>query len=268
MRILLTNDDGYDAPGLRALYEAVRSLGDVTVVAPAVCHSSRGHAVECKRPLTLRTQQVEAMGLVHIVESSPADCVRVGLNVVLDSAPDFVIAGINPGANLGVDVYYSGTVAAAREAAIAGIPAVAISRYMTIDTELRWNEVVTQTRSVLNRLLQESLARGEFWNVNLPAVEDNQVRGLAWVPHSTETQSWGYKTTLSDNGNSQELAFSGPYSERLANQPADVRYVFDGYATVSRLQLDTSCDASVVCEKFPQNGTTARPKVSKSSDEN
>ena len=105
MKILITNDDGYNAPGLVALYNAVKSFGEVTIVAPSVCHSSRGHAVEVKEHITVEKKQVDGLGEVHVVDSSPADCTRVGLFALCDDI-DLVVAGVNPGANLGVDVYY------------------------------------------------------------------------------------------------------------------------------------------------------------------
>ena len=121
MRFLITNDDGFDAPGLAALYTALKELGDVDVVAPAVCHSAKGHAVNTRDGIQVERRSVEPFGEMYIAHSSPADCVRLGLRGLGLKSPDFVVAGINPGANLGVDLYYSGTVAAAREAAIMGV---------------------------------------------------------------------------------------------------------------------------------------------------
>jgi 5'/3'-nucleotidase SurE len=134
MRFLITNDDGYDAPGLMALYRALKPLGEVTVVAPLTCHSSKGHAVDTKNALRVERRHVDPYGPIHIAHASPADCIRVGLKHVMQEKPDFVIAGINPGANLGVDMFYSGTAAAAREAALLGVPAIALSRPATSTT--------------------------------------------------------------------------------------------------------------------------------------
>ncbi|MEJ7596070.1 MAG: 5'/3'-nucleotidase SurE, partial [Planctomycetaceae bacterium] len=115
MQFLITNDDGFDAPGLAALYQALLPLGDVIVVAPAICHSSKGHAVDTKNSIRVERRQVAPFGEIRVVNSTPADCIRVGLRHLLKSPPDFVLAGINPGANLGVDLFYSGTAAAVRE---------------------------------------------------------------------------------------------------------------------------------------------------------
>ena len=107
MRILITNDDGYDAPGLVALYKAMNELGDVFVAPPAVCHSSKGHAVCTKTAIEVEQLDVPEIGTVHAIHSSPADCVRIAVQQLMPEPPDLVVAGINPGANLGVDVYYS-----------------------------------------------------------------------------------------------------------------------------------------------------------------
>ena len=252
LNILISNDDGFDAPGLVALHAAATFFGDVTVVAPATCHSSRGHAVECKNKIRIRPEVVSTIGTVHVVESTPADSVRAGLDVVCPTKPNLVIAGINPGANLGIDVYYSGTVAAVREAAIAGVPGIAVSRYMRPGEALNWDELSSLTQDILGRLIPIPLKPGEFWNVNLPATHRNNIRGLAFVPQSTEAQTWGYQR-IGDNGNLQDYSFQGIYAERLANQAADVRYVFDNFVTATRLQLSTSAIDEVKVEAFPQS---------------
>ena len=249
MHILISNDDGFDAPGLAALYRAVARLGSVTVVAPSECHSAKGHAVVTNRTITTQQTQINGMDNVHICSATPADCVRIGLKSICSQKPDLVVTGINPGANLGVDVYYSGTVAAAREAAIFGIPAVAVSQYMKFNIDLNWEHTMRLADISIQRVLRESLAAGEFWNINLPALENDQVpRGIAFVPQSTEEQPVDFQAH-SQSAESIDAKtpvaqtsweFAGDYSKRPAQQPADVRYVFDGYATATRLQLDTT----------------------------
>ncbi|MCL4138282.1 UNVERIFIED_CONTAM: hypothetical protein GTU68_000567 [Idotea baltica] len=251
MKILITNDDGFDAPGLKALYDAVASLGDVTVVAPSVCHSSRGHAVEVKRNISVWPVDVDGIGKVHVVDSSPADCTRMALQVVCESVPDIVIAGINPGANLGVDVYYSGTVAAVREAAMAGLPGIAVSRYMKAGVPMLWDEISRFAKASIQRVMSEPLGSGEFWNVNLPAVSGEAIKDIAFVAHSTEQHHLNFQP-VADNDGRIEYAFVGNYQGRPASQNADVRFIFDGYATATKIGLATSVDgAEPVTESFP-----------------
>jgi 5'-nucleotidase len=123
MKILLSNDDGVHAPGLRILYEELKKLGTVKVVAPMEEMSTTGHSLTLSRPLRLTEIDKDFYG----VNGSPADCISMGVRHVLKSLPDIVVSGVNHGANLGQDIYYSGTVSAAREACIMGIPAYAVS---------------------------------------------------------------------------------------------------------------------------------------------
>ncbi|MFK7822117.1 MAG: 5'/3'-nucleotidase SurE [Planctomycetaceae bacterium] len=239
MRILITNDDGYDAPGLVALYKAASQLGDVFVAPPAECHSSKGHAVCTKSIMRVTEHDVPEIGKVHAIHSSPADCVRIALEL-MPEPPDLVLAGINPGANLGVDVYYSGTVAAAREAAILGFRAVAVSTYMRADIELSWPDKTQLTVECLPKLLDVSTSPGQFWNLNFPAVQPGGKTGpLKFTRQSTEPQGVAYEP-CPDTPNG--FQFTGNYQQRPAAQDADVQAVFGGAISATLLQLDTSAE--------------------------
>src|SRR3954469_18043001 len=123
MRILLSNDDGIHAPGIIAMYRELKKLGKVWVVAPLEERSTNGHSLTIHKPLRLLSTGSGFYG----VSGSPADCIYLGIKQVMKETPDLVVSGINRGANLGQDVYYSGTVSAAREACILGIPSMAVS---------------------------------------------------------------------------------------------------------------------------------------------
>src|SRR3989344_9047884 len=123
MRILLSNDDGVHAPGLRAMYRELAKLGHVEVVAPLEEKSTTGHSLTIHKPLRI----IKTPSGFYGVNGSPADCVYMGIREIMKTMPDLVVSGINRGANLGQDVYYSGTVSAAREACILGLPAIAVS---------------------------------------------------------------------------------------------------------------------------------------------
>ena len=133
MKIVLTNDDGIEAPGLEALLDGVLPLGDIIIVAPQTAQSGIAHRVTTRSPI--RVSQVGPNQ--YSVEGTPADCARIALKEIVADA-DWLISGINAGANLGSDVYNSGTVAAAREAAILGYPSIAISQYISKDNEVDW----------------------------------------------------------------------------------------------------------------------------------
>jgi broad specificity polyphosphatase/5'/3'-nucleotidase SurE len=157
MRILLTNDDGYDAPGLPALYEAVSSLPnvEVDVIAPAVAQSGKGHSVSSE--FSYRHATMDPMGKITILDGTPADCIRAALHLPGRPRPDWVIVGINRGSNLGIDIYYSATVAAAREAAILGIPAMAISQLVKTGLPDDWLTSARQAAAVIAAICRPDL---------------------------------------------------------------------------------------------------------------
>ena len=235
MRFLITNDDGYDAPGLAALYQALLPLGDVSVVAPAVCHSSKGHAVCTKRTLRVDRRRVEPFGDIHVVHSSPADCIRVGMRHLLDSPPDFVVAGINPGANLGVDLFYSGTAAAAREAALLGVPAIALSRLLNDDFPVDWDVLAKHVTRVVRRMIEPEyrLPAGHFWNINFPTIADEQYPlEITMAPHGVESHSVAFKVVES-NENTEILEYTGEYRDRGYSDQCDVHHVFEQRITAT-----------------------------------
>ena len=213
MIALVTNDDGIDAPGLAAFQNACRDRARrVIVVAPKHPHSGCGHRITTDRPLVM-----EQVGLDRYhVDGTPADCVRLALARLggtngLDI--DWVLSGINEGGNLGVDIHHSGTVAAAREAAMHGLPAVAASHYRRRDAAIDWERAAAWMGDVLDHLLGAAppLADGEFWNVNLPHPDDDAAARPAIVPcgfdpsplpigYENEPEGWRYRSRYQERG--------------------------------------------------------------------
>ncbi len=162
-RLILTNDDGIDAPGLAALAKAAVGLGEWRIVAPLGECSGGSHGVTTHKPIRLERRQDGSVG----VGGTPADCVRLTLHH-LEPSIQWVLSGINAGGNLGGDLHHSATAAAAREAALRGVPAVAISHYRARGLTIDWNQAARWTALVLADLLARPWAPGTFWNVNLP----------------------------------------------------------------------------------------------------
>ena len=235
MHFLITNDDGFDAPGLAALFHALKPMGDVTVVAPGCCHSSKGHAVDTKTPIRVERRTVEPFGPIHIVHSSPADCIRVGLCHLLDKRPDMVVAGINPGANLGVDLFYSGTAAAAREAAFLNIPAIAVSRYLRAESAIDWDILGRHVHRTVRTLTNPEyrLPAGHFWNVNFPAVADGSYpEQITFVPHGVDPHAVRFEV-LEQDGDLQLLGYAALYRDRGKADWCDVTHLFDDKLTAT-----------------------------------
>ena len=169
--LLLTNDDGWDAPGLEALRQAAADLGQCRVIAPSGPLSGCGHRVTTHGPITVTRPAADILA----VAGTPADCVRLALHHL---APElsWVLAGINSGGNLGTDVHHSGTVAAVREGVLHGVPGIALSQYIARGAAVDWSRSARWARDVLRRLMAQPREAGTFWNVNFPhlAPEDRE----------------------------------------------------------------------------------------------
>lgn len=232
MIAILTNDDGIDAPGLSALEAACRGrAARLIVVAPKHPHSGCGHRITTDRPLVMERVGEDR----YHVDGTPADCVRLALaNAAATggAAIDWVLSGINEGGNLGVDVHHSGTVAAAREAAMHGIRAVAASHYRRRDAAIDWRRAAAWMAEVLDHLVAEAapLAAGEFWNVNLPHPDDAQQSRPPLVAcdfdpsplpigYTQEPEGWRYRSR---------------YQERARLPGHDVATCFGGSIALTR----------------------------------
>ncbi len=168
MKILLTNDDGPFAPGLCPLRHALEALGEVTIVCPAEERSGVGHAITYLTPVRAGTVRLHDGAAAHTLTGMPADCVKFAVLSLMDARPDIVVSGPNLGLNLGIDVFYSGTVAAALEGGFYGVPAVAFST--TRDNDGCMEAVAEQALRVLRLLLEAGMRPGAVFNVNIPAL--------------------------------------------------------------------------------------------------
>jgi 5'-nucleotidase len=230
--LVLTNDDGVDEPGLAALGHAAGELGRLAVVAPASGQSGGSHAVSLSRPIRLRAERPG----VHAVEGSPADCVRLALHH-LEPGVDWVLSGINAGGNLGTDLLHSGTAAAAREAAVHGVPAIAVSHYIARGQAIDWERAARWTARVLRLLLERPWQPGTFWNVNLPhrdpGAGEPRVR-LCPVDPSPLPLSFAI------HGDSAR--YNGDYHRRARREATDIVVCFAGDIAVSRVRVHPADD--------------------------
>lgn len=175
-RVLLSNDDGIHAPGLKALEDAIRPLvGELWVVAPETEQSATSHSLTLRRPLRIRHISDHR----YAVDGTPTDAVLLGVNEVMkDGPPDLILSGINRGGNLGEDVTYSGTVAAAMEGALLGIPSIALSQVYEDRHKVKWATAKTWIPKVLKQLLSAGWPKGIFINVNFPDRTAKKVTGI------------------------------------------------------------------------------------------
>lgn len=226
VRIVLTNDDGIDAPGIASLAKALESFGEVWIFAPAAGVSSCGHGVSegAFRVFQLGPRR-------YAVDGKPADCTRVAMHLLKDSI-DWVFSGINDGGNLGVDVYYSGTVAGVREAAFRGIPAVAFSHYK--DRPLRekdWLRAANWAQAVIPQILERSCPPGGFWNVNFPC----PLAATTELPEIVECALEEAPLPLDYLVEGDVFRYHGRYARRARSAGSDVQQCFAGNISVSYL---------------------------------
>ncbi len=175
VRILLSNDDGISSEGLHTHYESVRPLGEVIVVAPDREQSAAGHSLSLHRPLRINARGDDW----YAVDGTPTDCVNLALNGFLkDRPPDIVLSGINKGGNLGDDITYSGTVAAAMEATLIGYPAVALSLVYEEGEPFRFELAGQFARRIAEEVLNRGLTKGILLNVNVPNIQAGECRGV------------------------------------------------------------------------------------------
>ena len=242
-RILITNDDGVRAPGILAVAQALRAVGDVTIVAPAVNQSGKGHSITIDDPIYVDSLTLPGDLPATSVTATPATCVKVALGALLDRKPDLVVSGINRGWNLGAVAYVSGTVGAAREAALAGLPAIAASLSAE---ETNYAPAAQVVRQVVDVARKVGMDRGVFLNVNIPAGPAPAIKGIQLTRQSALTGVERFEEQRSPRGRR--------YFWSVWNEPAgdaegtDVWAIEHGYAAVTPLRA-TEFDAAAY-EKF------------------
>ncbi len=235
MHILLTNDDGVFAPGLEAIHRHLTKLGQVTVVAPAQPKSGAGHSISLQ-PVVCEKLDITGKFVAYSVAGSPADCVKIAMTRLLeeDQEPiDLVVSGINHGSNVGLHVFYSGTVAAAVEAAFEGVPSVALSA--TFDEHFDVEKAATYGFAIIEQLLP--LRAGDVININIPALSRGNPKGIVVVPQSTG----GFEESFRLQGNKQGrmiFEYTGGRHRDPTVSLADTTSLLDGYITVTALHFD------------------------------
>jgi 5'-nucleotidase len=238
MRILLTNDDGIYAPGLRALRKALLPLGEVTVVAPATEQSAAGHSVTLLTPLLVQEVFDDDRSFVGwAVEGRPADCVKLALLELLPSPPDLIVSGMNAGSNAGINVLYSGTVAAAIEGAFFRRTAVAVSLEYSKVKPLDFPRASVYAKQVIDQILAHKPAPGTLFNINIPALEKGPIRGVRVVPQNVAPYVEKYDRRVDPRG--RTYFWAGPEFDCPEPLPeTDVTSLAESYITVTPLQFD------------------------------
>lgn len=238
MRILLSNDDGYFAPGLQALADALTGLGEIVVVAPEQNRSGASNSLTLDRPLFLKKS---ANGF-HFVNGTPTDCVHLAITGMLDSLPDIIVSGINNGANMGDDTIYSGTVAAATEGYLLGIPSIAVS--LTSFDGNHFETAGRVVRELVEKFIQQPFSEPVLLNVNVPDIPYEQLRGSEVTRLGRRHKAESVVKMLSPrNETVYWVGAAGAAAD--AGPGTDFNAIERGYVSITPLQIDLTHTAQM-----------------------
>lgn len=238
MHILVTNDDGVLAPGLLALAQELRKLGKVTVLAPDRNWSASGHVKTMERPMRVRAVTLADGSSALSSDGAPSDCVALALLGVVLEKIDIVVSGINPNANIGHDVTYSGTVTAAMEAAIFGLPGIAVSLHSQPGHgELDYAPAARVARKVVEKLISEGIPEGVLLNVNVPNLIETEIKGILVTRQGMRV----YRDELVKRDDPRGRPYywiGGDFPTGINENGTDFGALESGYVSITPLQLD------------------------------
>jgi 5'-nucleotidase len=238
MRILLTNDDGIDAPGLAVLAEALRPHAELMIVAPATEQSAVGHAITIHDPLKVRERYHGSELFGYAVHGTPADCVKLALCSLMPQHPDLIMSGINNGANLSTDIIYSGTVSAATEGTLLGIPSLAVS-INSFDRRAQFATAARAALQLLGVVPHLQLPTGTLLNVNVPDLPWAQLKGWKLTVQGRTKYVENYERRVDPRGNAY-FWIAGTIVETDENPDADYRAVKNGFISLTPLHFDVT----------------------------
>jgi len=233
LRILLSNDDGIEAPGLATLFEKLSAIGQVTVAAPSKNYSGTSHGVTSNRPIMVAEMDKNGSKW-YAIDALPATCVRLAMEALLPEKPDLVVSGINSGENMGVVTFYSATVAAAREASFMGIPAISVN--LQKSPAMNYADAADFIAVLAREVKDKGLRRGFFLNVNYPALPKDKIKGVLITKQDIQPSLEFYERRTSPEGKTYFL----PTYKDLVQAPerTDVWAMANGYISIAPMQFD------------------------------
>lgn len=236
MRILLTNDDGVFAPGLRALRKELARLGEVTVIAPFLEQSGVGHSITLLTPLVVKpVDDDDGSPLGFAVEGSPADCVKLAILELMERPPDLIVSGMNAGANAGINVLYSGTVAAAIEGAFFGITSIACS--LEYNEHANFRRAAQISVSIIEQILAQKGPEPQLYNLNIPTIACQRPSEVKIVPMGVSRYGEQYIKRIDPRGRSYYWATNDP-PPKDDGEETDLTAITKGFITLTPLQYN------------------------------
>lgn len=237
MRILVTNDDGIKAPGLKELVDGLKNLGEIFIAAPAGEKSACGHGITVHSPIKVKKINYNQDVTAWSVEGTPADCVKLAITTLLKQKPDIVVSGINKGANLGTDVLYSGTVSGAIEAIVLGIPALSISLDSFSSEDFSVAKVCAA--KLCKEMLSNFLTPDTLLNINVPAIEKSKIKGYKVTKLGERKYINNFEHRTDPRGNDYFwLTGQVVPPEKNSDEDLDVVAIKNNYISVTPIHFD------------------------------
>ena len=237
MKLLVTNDDGLNAPGLNKLVETLAEMAEIYVVAPDRERSGTGHGITVFEPIMIkRVDGIEAAQSAWVVYGTPVDCVKLGISALLPAPPDLVVSGINKGANLGWDVLYSGTVSAAMEGVIMGVPSIAVSLCLEDNLE-DYGFAARFTRAVCRQLEKDGFDKDTIININVPGIPRPGIKGMRVTRLGRRQYENVFEERKDPRGNTY-FWMGGDVVEEDQEPDSDVTAVNEGFVSLTPIHFD------------------------------
>ncbi|WP_410878720.1 5'/3'-nucleotidase SurE [Myroides sp. DW712] len=242
--ILVTNDDGITAPGIRALIEVMKEIGEVVVVAPDSAQSGMGHAVTINNTLTLEKVQIDPeLEHEYACSGTPVDCVKIALGQILDRKPDLCVSGINHGSNSSINVIYSGTMSAALEAGMSGIPAIGFSLL-----DFSWNADFDQVRTFVHKITTQALENGipkeVVLNVNFPRLQTEEIKGIKVCRQAKAVWIEDFDKRTSPNGK-EYYWLKGEFVNQDKGEDTDEWALRNGFISIVPVHFDLTAHHAI-----------------------
>ncbi|MBU4538836.1 MAG: 5'/3'-nucleotidase SurE [Weeksellaceae bacterium] len=234
--ILVTNDDGITAPGIRNLVEFMNEIGEVVVVAPNSPQSGKGHAITINSTLTFEEINLDGPQKDYSLSGTPVDCVKFALDKILTRRPDLVVSGINHGANSSINVIYSGTMSAAVEAGVEGLQAIGFS-LLDFSWDADFKQAKTYIQSLVNKVLENPMPKGIVLNVNIPKLSSGEIKGIRVCKQADAKWEESFDERINPHGH-KYFWLSGYFNNMDTSEDADEVALSEGYISVVPVKFD------------------------------
>ncbi len=234
--ILVTNDDGITAPGIRNLVEFMNEIGDVVVVAPNSPQSGKGHAITINSTLTFEEINLEGPQKDYSLSGTPVDCVKFALDKILTRKPDLVVSGINHGANSSINVIYSGTMSAAVEAGVEGLQAIGFS-LLDFSWDANFREAKSHIQDIVRKVLANQIPKGVVLNVNIPKLKSSEIKGIRVCKQAYAKWEESFDERINPHGK-KYYWLTGYFNNMDTSENADEVALSEGYISIVPVKFD------------------------------